>query len=284
LSRAYTYQGMVAMQMGDYELARRALSTGLEIAERDDAWTIALAETWASLLAHALGEYGAAERLFRAGLARYRAIGNPRCLVFCLTFCSTTLVAIGKSQEAQALLRESLMLAGAADDRFGMAITLQHLGHLALEQHDAPEAVYLFREALALMRATGSRWDITRILNQFGAALCAVGDSARAAAIYREALATALEVQAIPDALQALAGVATQLHRTGRYAEALGLCARVIADPASRIETRDQAVRLHATLMSQVPADQIAVIERQARELPLAQFQAHCIDSNIHCP
>lgn len=272
LSRTYIYQGMVAMQMGDYDMASQALASGLEIAERDDIWTIALAETWGSMLAHALGDYAEAERLFRAGLAHYRAIGNPRSLVFCLTFCSTTLMVLGKTHEAQALLRESLMLASAAEDRFGMAITLQHLGHLALEQHDAPEAVYLFREALDLMRATGSRWDIARLLNQYGAALCAVGDSARAIATYREALTTALDAQAIPDALQSLAGVAAQLHHTGRYAEAFGLCARIIADPASRIDTRDQATRLYATLMPLVPADQVAAIERQAYEQPLEHW------------
>jgi tetratricopeptide (TPR) repeat protein len=261
---------MTAFQVGDYGLARSALAHALARATPDDTWSMALAETWGCLLAHALGDNAEAERLFRAGLAHYRSLGNPRGLVFCLSFGSITLLASRKLEEAQTLLRESLMLASIDNDRFGMAMTMQHLGLVALEQQDAAEAVYLFREALELMRATGSRWDMARVLNQFGAALWLAGASADAGKTYREALAIALEAQATPDALQALAGLAAQLHHAGRPAAALAFAARILADPASRIETRDQAEHIRAALIHQLPAEQIAAIERQARDQPLA--------------
>jgi len=162
------------------------------------------------------------------------------------------------------------MLASVDNDRFGMAIAMQHLGLVALEQQDTAEAVYLFREALEFMRTTGSRWDMARVLNQFGTALWITGAADEAGKIYREALALALAAQAIPDALQALAGLAAQLQHTGRPAAALALAARILADPASRIETRTQAAHIRAALIPELSTEQIETIERESREQPLA--------------
>jgi tetratricopeptide (TPR) repeat protein len=224
------------------------------------------------LLFHALGEYEQAEVFFRAALARYRVLGNPRSLVFCLTFCSPTLVARGNAHEAQVLLRESFMLASAAADRFGMAIALQHLGVVALEQQQPDEAVYLFHEAVGLMRTIGSRWDLARALNQFGAAQWAAGKLTDAGATYREALATALEAQAIPDALQALAGMAAYAAQSGRYADALALATRILRDRSARTETQAQAEQVRRQTYARLAAEDARAIEHATATMPLAEL------------
>ncbi len=270
LSHALMYQGMVAFQMGDYAQARRDLNEGLALGRAaSDPWTIAFCEAWGSMVAHALGQYAEAEALFRSSLAAYRALGNPRCIVFCVTFCSVTLVALGKHREAQALLREGLMLSQPTDDPWGMALLLQHLGLVALGQSDAEEAAYLFREALALLRATGNRWEVARALNHLGVALLSLGATPAAGKAHAEALAMALEAQATPEALQALAGLAAQHEREGRLASALGLAERVLVEPALRSETREQAQRLVAALRPRLAPEQIAAAEDWAGEVAL---------------
>jgi len=210
LARALAYFGIVTCQLGDYRRSRQALLESLRAARAGaDDWTAANCLTWLSMVEHALGAYDDAERAFREGLALWRAIGNPRTTLFCITLCSITLYALGKYSEAQALLHESLTLSGTTDDRWGMAMTLTHLGLIAYGQQEYREAVRLFHEALALLRTIGMQWEIARALAHLGAALAAQGTVAEAEQAYREALTLAMAVEAIPDMLHALVGVAT---------------------------------------------------------------------------
>ena len=283
LARTAMYRGMLAIQMGDYELARSALAESRGLAGADDYWAIAFGESWGCMLANALGNYHEAERLFHAALGHYRILGSPRGLVFCLTFCSITLIALGKYQEVQTRLHESLELAAAADDRFGKAIVLQHLGLVSLELHDSDEAVTRFREALNLLRQTGNRWEIARALNQLGAALANTSAVSETRAAYSEALAMALEAQAIPDALQALAGIAALLQEEGRYILALELVTHILAEPAGRSETREQAMHIRAMLGLHLSSEQIAMVEETAKGRLLSAMSED-VTALLTCP
>jgi hypothetical protein len=75
----------VAYQLGDYPESRRVLHESRAIGRTlDDRWRMALSLTLLGLVAHALGEYGEAQSLFRDGLTVWRVVGSPSGLAFCL--------------------------------------------------------------------------------------------------------------------------------------------------------------------------------------------------------
>jgi tetratricopeptide (TPR) repeat protein len=178
------------------------------------------------------------------------------------------LIALGKYEETEILLRESLMLSQTTDDRYGMAMALHHLGLVAMKRQDAVEAVYLFREALVLLRTIGG-WEVAQTLNDLAGALWSTGARREAEDAYQEALAAALRAHALPDALQALTGLAVVLQHRGRSAEALGLAVRALIDPASRIETRRQAEAIRDAARSVLSAEQIDAVEGRTVGEPL---------------
>ncbi len=277
LAYALMYQGMYSFFVGDYDQAGRALKKCRAIVPAGDQFINAFCDTWETMVALAQGEYEEAERFFRAGLARYRAMENNRGLLISTTFCSTPLITQGKYQEVEALLQEGLRVAELLDDRYGTAIALHQLGLVASAQNRTTTAIDRFHESLALCRALGSYWDIARVSNQLGAALMASGEPAEAGQALLEALKAALEGQIIPEALHALGGLATLLSLEGHCQKALEIAAHILAEPAANSKTREQARQLRAALRAQLPAEQVALIEGRGRNRPLTEIAAEMI-------
>jgi len=282
LARTLVHRGIVDYWVGDYPGARRALERGTALAETaGERWIVALGQSWGSIVAHALGAYPEAERLFRAAIAAWRATSNPRAILWCSTYCSITLIALGKYDEAEQVLRESLALGHATDDRYGIAMALHHLGRVALQRQKAEAAIYLFRETLALFQAIET-WDVARTLNDLAAALWMAGQRAEAGCTYAEALTTAVAINATPDALSALSGLATQLAGDNRHAAAFALAARVLADPAAHPDARGLAAEAQAAARPHLSAEQAAALAVEAAGRPLAAIAAELAPRSAH--
>lgn len=188
-----------------------------------------------------------------------------------ITACSPTLLALGKHCEAQLLLRESLRLSYATRDSGGAARTLHNLGLVAFHQGDTAEAIYFLREAIPSLRSASSLVS-AHALNDLGAALWQSGARDEAQRSYAEALEIALRVHTQAEALHAIGGLAACHAASGRYASALGLAARALADPAASPELRGAMAELHERARAQLPADEAAQIEARAGGLPLARL------------
>jgi tetratricopeptide (TPR) repeat protein len=270
LARTLSYQGQAMYFLGDYAAARHVLDQSLPVAAVGDPdFALPVALTWASVVAHALNDYGEAERLFRTALANWRRVASPRGTLWCVTYCSATLMALGKYAELEPLLRESLHLGQATGDRGGVAMALHQLGVVALRQQQSEEAIALLSDSLALRRTIGTL-EIVQTLNDLAAAHWLAGARAEAGKTYREAFASALTMDCLPEALEALTGLAEHLAHQGRHAGAMGLVARVLADSVTRSETRHRAEQIRIAALSELAAEQVATIEAQARVTPLS--------------
>ena len=106
----------------------------------------------------------------------------------------------GAYDEAQQLAAESLQLSQLNQDASATAHAYNLLAVIAQYREQSAEAIDWFHKSLALYREIGDHWSVARILVHLGAAA--------AEAHYREALATALDVYVLPQALDALAGLA----------------------------------------------------------------------------
>ncbi len=269
---ALVYLGIVAYQMGNYAEADRLLNDGLRISiERGDAWVRALSLCFLGLVAHAQGDYELARRLFSEDLAVWRAIDNVRGMVLCLNYFSTTLYKLGEYAEAQALLHESLTLCSATGDRFGLGTALSHLGLVAKAQGQFQEAHYLFSESLTLFKEMGNRWDIARTLNHFGVVALALGECQDAKRAYIESLRNSIEANAVPDALNALVGLARASVCEGNREQALELCLQVLQHPAPGKEAYERAEQLRAQLVTELPP---AIIDEAAGRMASRTFSA----------
>lgn len=76
----------------------------------------------------------------------------------------------------------------------------------------------------------------------------------------------------VSEALEALTGIAAAVAHEGRKAEALTVVARVLADPATRSETRQHAEQVRASIALTLPADQVSAIEAQVKVTPLIEL------------
>lgn len=270
LARTLVSRGTALHWRGAYAEARRCLDKAIALTEQTgDRYMRAGALTWTGMVAHAVGAYEEAEAQFQQALVAWRELGLPRGMLWCITSSCSTLLALGKADEAQRLLHESFTLSQSTADRFGMATTLHYLGRAAAQKGDAEGAVAYLREALPLLRATGS-WEYAQAANDFAGALWQVGAVDEARRAYVNALATALQIQAVPEVLHALTGLARWMLETGDERWALALASRVIADGASKEESRRGAVEVQGVARACLQAEEAAQIEERGRVQPFA--------------
>ncbi|MCG3120558.1 MAG: hypothetical protein ALAOOOJD_03319 [bacterium] len=94
----------------------------------------------------------------------------------------------GDHQQARALLEESQAKFRAWGYKWGIAITLYHLGRLLrLTEHDDERATACLQESIILNRDLGNKLGIAKTLIEFGSLALAQGDSERGARLFAAA-------------------------------------------------------------------------------------------------
>ena len=127
-----------------------------------------------------------------------------------------------------------------------MGTAYRHTGVVALAQGDLPAAKDDLQKSLDLFNELGARWDIGRSLIYLGKVELAEGDSYEARRIFLETLPMAMEVRAIPIALDVFAELA-QLEAMGdNWYQAFKLSQFILRQTASTPEAKAQAGRLSA--------------------------------------
>jgi hypothetical protein len=94
----------------------------------------------------------------------------------------------GDQQQAQELLEESLAKFRAWGYKWGIAITLYHIGRLLrLAEHDDERATACLHESIILNRDLGNKLGMARALVEFGGLALAQGDPTRSARLFAAA-------------------------------------------------------------------------------------------------
>ncbi len=117
----------------------------------------------------------------------------------------------------------------------------------------------------------GNRWDIARTLNHFGVVALALGECQDAKRAYIESLRNSIEANAVPDALNALVGLARASVCEGNREQALELCLQVLQHPAPGKEAYERAEQLRAQLVTELPP---AIIDEAAGRMASRTFRA----------
>jgi len=151
------------------------------------------------------------------------------------------------------------------NDPYSEAQALIELGVLALKQGQPTEAQRQLRGGIALLRELDEWWYIAQALKELGEATSMLGDDAEAQRCFLEGFKTAVAAQALPIALDALAGMAAVRVRAGATESALELLTQIIGHPSSSQETKARAEQLRAELERQLSPDQIKAAQARAR-------------------
>jgi len=192
-----------------------------DIAVSDRARTLHSAARAATLQ----GDYGAAEALYRQGLAICREINERRLEAYGLT--GLALLAMDRAQyaEAEPILVECVALARSVGDRPLIALGLSNLAIVAHAKGDAESAFQTFEGALAIARDIDDARLVCWILNDRGRAACKEGRVALAEKSLLESLAIAQALAAAletAEALQIFAELSLAKHAPERAAKICG--------------------------------------------------------------
>jgi predicted ATPase len=165
---------------GHWREGRDWLQRTLTLAPSADPAQRAGAEAGLGKLWIQLGDYDAAEGLFRQSLEARRQLGDAIGEAEVLS--ALAMIALNRLElrEALALGEDALEIARHAGDRRGMATALRILGMTAREQGELPRALALLEESMAIGRALGDAVWTARIAFQIGITHWLAGNAAQA--------------------------------------------------------------------------------------------------------
>jgi tetratricopeptide (TPR) repeat protein len=192
-----------------------------------------------------------------AGVAIWRTLGDPHAIALGLNFMVPTLNKLGKYEEAKAFLQESIALCEQSKNWWGMGTAYSFLGSVCIaEGQYAAAKTHLFK-SLEIFKDYTTGWNIARSHAYLGHATRMAGEIPEARKYYLDALRTSVEVEAIPIALDALAGLASLLEQAGQVESALRLSYFILDHPCSEEETKACVEQLQAALEPKLTSEQV---------------------------
>ena len=269
--------GTARVRMGATDAAETLLRQSL------DAFSAAGADTAAMLAHNGLGicfsnqgRYAEARTHYEAYLTRARAAGYVRGMANALNNLGSNYARDGDYVRAHELYRESHELALETGEQLVIAVTLSNLGAVSRALHDYAAACDFYQRSLAITRTIGERRWTAANLNGLGLVWVDRGDDPAATALLLEGLATALAINSIPDALDALATIAPIIARHGAPALARTLLCGVLSHARTMSSARARA-REHLDELGHVePCPPVVASDADPALALAAQAQAYC--------
>jgi tetratricopeptide (TPR) repeat protein len=270
IALALTGQGYLALLLGEHQRGRALSQEALALFQAlADQTGIADALTNLGIAADMLGEYRTAKSYYQENLAIHQALGDRKGIARATHNLADTCRLLGEYGEASALHQDCLAIARAIGDQMLEAYSLACIGivTLALSKHDL--AKQSLEAALAVYKTIGYQAGIVLCNNHLGLLASTQSDYGSAERCFKEALSIALDLQALPELLEVLNGLAANLAKTGAAEHVIELLALIVNHPATYQHSRESAEQLLGELQGHVaPAIATAAYARgQAREL-----------------
>ena len=153
------FLGMTLRQLGRFAEARAAVERNLALLRsRGLSFPLAMNMIYLSYIAQAQGCHAEARMIATEARALAEATGNLLAQVSSLVVGAMIANQHGEPDVAEALARNALQLSALHQDRWGVAVTLQQLGLVALNRGDIAEARYMLIESVELCEAIGEHW------------------------------------------------------------------------------------------------------------------------------
>jgi predicted ATPase/DNA-binding SARP family transcriptional activator len=264
------YLAAAAYYSGDYVEAEQLVEEALRLSLAcHDQHGTAVAKTILGQIAYLVGHYEDAQRHSQESIAIERELGNRWGMVFALISLGRVDQALGEYESARRSFQEGLAIREMLGDARGIALCLDHLGDTEEALANYGAARWCYQESLARFQEIDHQVGAATSLTKLGYNALAIQEPKAARAYFQDALRIAWISQAIPRALEALAGIATVLSDDWAD-QASELAELVLHHPAATQESRDRAGAVLARLALPAARHAQALTQRQQEVRPLA--------------
>lgn len=272
--------GQLTFRLGEYEKARQLCQESLEISTvLGDQLGIAISSNRLGNIAQALGKYDEAQNLYQDSLDRSRAIGDRLGVAISLNHLSSVACLQDDLDAARTFCEEALAISREINNRRGIVFSLNHLGQVACRQKSYAEARSLYLESLSLAQQTSNFGGMATAFNGLGEVARMLEEAQESKAYIFDALKAAHELNVVSQVLDTLVKVSHILAYDGNTSEASKLIEYIFHHPATSQETRDDASRFRAELMTQLPADIVQTTPRIDKSTQLDAVVNELLDS-----
>jgi tetratricopeptide (TPR) repeat protein len=199
-----------------------------------------------------------------AGLTLWRSLGDPHAIALGLNFIVPTLLKLGKYEEAEAFMQESIDLCERSKNRWGMGTAYSFLGQVYIAEGQYAAAKSQLLKSLGIFSEYITGWNIAHALTLLGHATRMAGETAEARKYYLEAVRQSVETEALPITLDALSGLCVLLEQAGEAMNALAQCYYILKHPSSDRDTIMRAEQLRARLERGLSSDEITMAHTTA--------------------
>ncbi|MBE0682604.1 MAG: tetratricopeptide repeat protein [Anaerolineales bacterium] len=272
LSQALIVYGKTVSMMGDFSLASALLDEGVQIAMRvNDLWSIALGHLNQGFNAAQEGNFEYAYEQMQAGLLIWRELGNMSGIAFALNNLTPIAIQLGKLDDADSYLQESLALSSQIHDRWSMGTIYGQMGVLAFQKGDLLSAKERLEKSLTIFNTLGLRWDIAATLIHLGKVAIASEDWIEAERLLKQAIKISLEVQVLPQAIDAALELAGCFIHRDEIEKAAELMLPAMGHSASTDSAKQRAEELKSKINLRLD---FGDIKAEPMETVLARFSA----------
>jgi predicted ATPase/transcriptional regulator with XRE-family HTH domain len=265
LYHIYGNWGYMELLKGDISTAKRLTLECLACAEAmESQWHIAIPANVLGIVEMQQGNLEQAQQDLTAILKTWRAVGDPRGLIFCMLYLSSTALALGDFSTAESVLEESNAIARQKRDRWALAFGLDLLGQAAMAQGRFDEAGGIFDQSLVLSREIGDLWASNRTLIHLAEAQAATGISEETRQLFREAYLQAQQAKWTPNVFEALVAFLSVDSVTALETRLAALM-EVLSHPGISAPIRQRAEVLRDRWVSELTFEQLEMARAGAR-------------------
>jgi predicted ATPase/transcriptional regulator with XRE-family HTH domain len=196
--------GYLSLFTGEVEEARRLTVESLRYGQKLKSWHQAIPKSVLGIVAYQQGNFQEAYQQLNDSLNLWRFVGDPRGLVFTMTYMGMTALAMKNYDAARSILTESNQIAEANLDRWAYALGLDLLGIASMSQSLNEEAITHFQQSVALYNEIGDQMHSAQATIHMGQACAAMRLGDEAKQLYLEAYSKAQSNKWSPVLLNAL--------------------------------------------------------------------------------
>jgi predicted ATPase/transcriptional regulator with XRE-family HTH domain len=236
--------GYLCLFTGEIEEARRLTVESLRYGQELKPWHQAIPKSVLGIVAYQQENFQESHQQLNDSLSLWRPVGDPRGLVFTMTYMGMTALGMKDYDVAKSILTESNQIADANMDRWAHAFGLDLLGIASMSQGQNEEAILHFQQSVALYNEIGDQMNSAQVTIHMGQACAAMRLDDEAKKLYLEAYSKAQTYKWPPVLLNALVSY-TEMPNDLPYETKLAVALSVLAHPAVTpyLRGRSEAMR-----------------------------------------
>jgi predicted ATPase/transcriptional regulator with XRE-family HTH domain/Flp pilus assembly protein TadD len=257
--------GYLCLFTGEIEEARRLTMESLRYSQKLKPWHQAIPKSVLGIVAYQQENFQESLRQLTEGLSLWRIVGDPRGLVFTMTYMGMTSLGMKDYDAAKSVLIESNQIAEANMDRWAHAFGMDMLGIASILQGQNEEAIRHFQQSISLYDEIGDQMNSAQVAIHMGQAYAAMRQDDEAKRLYLDAYSKARTYKWSPVLLNALVSF-VEMPNDLPHETKLGVALSVLDHPAVTPYLRGRSEMMREAARSNLSEERIRAAEELAKE------------------